>query len=206
MSELVDRINAVRREVVTTAIGGHEGKAVILRRRYDSPAADVWNACTSPERLARWLAPVSGELRLGGAYELEGNARGEVLACQEPTLLRVSWIYGEEIPGTPAPEVTLRLPPDGDGATLLELEHVAVVDPEFWDRYGPGAVGVGWDLALIGLEAHLGGTEAKEEREFILGSAERWRAAHEASGADAAEAERSAANTAAFYAPEPQES
>ncbi|RKN11998.1 SRPBCC family protein [Streptomyces radicis] len=206
MSELLDRINAVRRKVTTTAIDGREGKAVILRRSYDSPAADVWNACTTPERLARWLAPVSGELRLGGAYRLEGNARGEVLACEEPTLLRVSWIYGEEVPDTPASEVTLRLTPEGEGGTLLELEHVAVVDPEFWDRYGPGAVGVGWDLALLGLAAHLDGTEAKEEREFVLGSAERWRGAHEASGADAAEAKRSADNTAAFYAPDPEES
>ena len=50
--------------------------------------------------------------------------------------------------------LTVRLAPAGDG-TDLELEHVAHVDDAFWDQFGPGAVGVGWDLALMGLAEHL---------------------------------------------------
>jgi uncharacterized protein YndB with AHSA1/START domain len=33
---------------------------------YDTDIDDLWNACTTPERLARWLAEVSGDLRVGG--------------------------------------------------------------------------------------------------------------------------------------------
>ena len=32
------------------------------------------------------------------------------------------------------------------GGTRLELEHIAHVDDERWAEFGPGAVGIGWDL------------------------------------------------------------
>lgn len=35
--------------------------------------------------------PVSGELRVGGAFQLEGNAGGEILACEPPNLVRLTW-------------------------------------------------------------------------------------------------------------------
>ncbi|WP_063784427.1 SRPBCC family protein [Streptomyces sp. SBT349] len=214
MSDLVDRINAVRREVGGRTLPGGDATTVVLRRSYPYPVEDLWDACTAPERIARWLAPVSGDLRLGGRYQLEGNAGGEVLRCEPPTLISVSWIFGEAPEGTS--EVTVRLTAqetDGGGsATLFELEHAAVPDPSFWDEYGPGAVGVGWDLALLGLDHHLDGADLPREEEmhlvpegraFILASCERWGEAHVASGVPEADAGRSAGNTAAFYAPPP---
>ncbi len=54
-------------------------------------------------------------------------------------------------------EVEVRLAAEGNERTLFELEHVAVVPPEMWDRFGPGAVGVGWDLTVLGLGLHLRG-------------------------------------------------
>ena len=33
---------------------------------YDTDIDDLWSACTTPERLARWLAQVDGDPRLGG--------------------------------------------------------------------------------------------------------------------------------------------
>ena len=45
-------------------------------------------------------------------------------------------------------EVTLT--PDGE-RTVLELAHEAHVTPDLWGQFGPGAVGVGWDLALMAL-------------------------------------------------------
>ena len=46
------------------------------------------------------------------------------------------------------------LPPTDDG-TRFELEHIAHVDDERWAEFGPGAVGIGWDLGLMGLGLHL---------------------------------------------------
>jgi uncharacterized protein YndB with AHSA1/START domain len=180
--------------------GGHR---VVLCRRYQAPAEDVWDACTSPERIARWLTPVTGDLRPGGSYQLQGNAGGSILRCEPPRLLRVSWVFGD----APPSEVELRLSED-DGGTLLELEHSGLADAALWAQFGPGAVGVGWDLALLGLGLHLAG-QAKPDpvawlgsatgREFVTQSSQAWRAAFEASGASAAEAAAAARQTTAFY-------
>ena len=183
-----------------------DARVVLLSRTYDAPVEDVWEACTDAERIARWFLPVTGELRLGGRYQLQGNAGGEVRECEPPHRFLVTWGMSEDDRST----VELRLAPADDGATELTLEHVAVVPPEFWDQFGPGAVGVGWDLALVGLAAHVAGVDlgdpatletSPEMRALQTASAQLWRGAHEASGADPAAAEAAAAATTAFYVP-----
>jgi hypothetical protein len=168
----------------------------------------VWDACTTAERIGRWLMPVSGDLRLGGRYQLHGNAGGEVLRCEPPRLLRVTWGMGDG----PASEVEVRLSP-GDGAeTIFELEHTAAVDPAMWDHYGPGAMGVGWDLALLGLFLYLSTGQDRPEdpdawatspeaRGFIARSSEAWGAAFRQAGATEAQAAAATAETTAFYTP-----
>jgi len=120
----------------------------------------------------------------------------------------VSWVFGD----APPSEVEVRLTPGDNHATVLELEHtVSVLDPEPWASFGPGAVGVGWDLALLGLNRHLSGQAAtdsqswprsQEGREFLTQSSRTWGTAHEAAGATAAAAAAAAArHTTAFYVP-----
>ncbi|MFF7640674.1 SRPBCC domain-containing protein [Streptomyces canus] len=207
MSEIADAINRMHRRVGTRQVEAGEARTVLLRRTYDAEVADVWDAVTSPERIARWFMPVSGEFKVGGRYQLEGNAGGEILECVEPERLRVSWLYGPD-PGFS--EVEVRLTAEDGERTVLELEHVAVVPDGFWDQFGPGAVGVGWDLGLYGLALHLaGGGLDKEEaatwhttpegRAFITGSGEGWGEAYAASGADQETASRTAAATIASY-------
>ncbi len=36
--------------------------AVRVEDIYDTDINDLWDACTKPERLARWIAEVSGDL------------------------------------------------------------------------------------------------------------------------------------------------
>lgn len=207
MSEIVDELNRLHRQVGVRQVEAGEARTVLLRRTYDAEVADVWDAVTSPERIGRWFLPVSGEFKVGGRYQLEGNAGGEILECQEPTRLRVSWLYGPD-PGFS--EVEVRLTPDGEERTVLELEHVAVPPPEFWDRYGPGAVGVGWDGALLGLGMHLaGGGMSREEAEawqvsaegkqFFRRSGEKWGEAYASSGADREVVAATTAATIGFY-------
>jgi uncharacterized protein YndB with AHSA1/START domain len=203
MIDVVAHINEIQREVNTGQSGQGEGTSVVLRRRYDAGVDDVWDACTSPERLKRWFVPVSGELKLGGRFQLEGQAGGEILRCEPPKLLRITWVYGDQPPS----EVEVRLTPRGDEETLFELEHIAIMAPGM-EKYGPGAVGVGWDLGLLGLGLHLaGGTidnpgeweQSDEAKEFVTLSSQAWGAAYRRFGASAEEVATAVAETTAFY-------
>lgn len=201
--DILDELTRAHRELVDG-----KRKTVTLRRRYDAEVEDVWDACTDPDRLRRWFAPVSGELRLGGTYRIEGNAGGEILHCEPPRRFTISWLFGEN-PGFS--EVEVSLTPEGDG-TLFELRHTAEVPEEFWSQFGPGATGVGWDLVLLGLALHLTGAEKPEEstfhltddgRAYILGSSQAWGEAHRAAGGTPAEVESTVAAVSSFYAPQP---
>ena len=214
MINIEPEIDATHRSVGTTQLAGIEARVVRLQRSYDSPVEDVWEALTTPERISRWFLPISGDYRLGGRYQLEGNAGGEILECDRPNLFRVSWVFGEMADAGPASEVVVRLTPAGAGSTTVELEHIAVVPDEFWDQFGPGAVGVGWDGAVLGLSLHLRGGSVSdpiawqvsaEGREFFAYSSAAWGAAYEASGADPDVVAKAVANTTEFYAPAPQE-
>ncbi|MDQ2955516.1 MAG: SRPBCC domain-containing protein [Actinomycetota bacterium] len=62
--------------------------AVRVEDVYDTDIDDLWKACTTPARLARWIAEVSGDLHLGGTVHAvftstwAGPARIEV--CEAP--------------------------------------------------------------------------------------------------------------------------
>ncbi|CAM5615661.1 SRPBCC family protein [Streptomyces atroolivaceus] len=207
MGEIAEEAGRVHREVGTRRVGSDEAGTVLLRRTFDAPAADVWGAVTSPERIARWFLPVTGDLRAGGSYQLEGNAGGEILECVPPGRLRVSWLFGPD-PGFS--EVEVRLAPEGGDRTVFELEHASVIPEEFRSQFGPGAVGVGWDLALLGLGWHLagGGIDPEEAVEwhtspeakaFVARSGEEWGRAFAASGADPETVTATTVATIAFY-------
>ena len=67
--------------------------AVRVEDVYDTAIEDLWAACTTPERLARWIAHVSGDLRVGGDIQVvftstwTGPARIEVLRSPQHLLL-----------------------------------------------------------------------------------------------------------------------
>jgi uncharacterized protein YndB with AHSA1/START domain len=201
----------VTREVRSGSRDGAETKIAIARRTYPTDRPDLWDALTSAERIPRWFLPVSGDLEPGGRYQLEGNAGGVIERCDEPESFAVTWEYGSmmswiEVTRTPA----------GDGTTL-ELAHEAVVDPEMWGQFGPGAVGVGWDLALMGLGEHIdtGSPVDKEQAlafptspkgvEFVKRAAEDWAEAAIRDGDDPAAAREAAERTVAFYTVPPED-
>lgn len=180
MFDLLEELTALNRQVRRDDRGGTV--AVVVSRRYDADAADVWDALTNPERLPRWFYPVSGDLLAGGGFQLEGHAGGEIRRCDPPTLLQVTF-------GGPESVVDVRLDATG-GATTLELTHTV---PLAMAGSGAGAlfVGPGWDGALLALGSHLRGTlvgdplEAASSPEMITfnqGSIDRWTEAVEGSG------------------------
>ena len=209
VKDLIDQLQAASRRVGTDTLPAGAAQVVAITRTYPAEVEDVWDAITDPARIPRWFLPISGDLRLGGTYQLEGNAGGEIRVCEPPHRLLVTWIFGEP----PGPEdsslVEVRLTAV-DGGTQLELEHTAVVPPEFWDQFGPGAVGVGWDLAMLGLGAHLAGDELGDPaslerdpamRDAMTRSSEAWGEAYAASGADATIVTRAVTGTTAAYVP-----
>lgn len=212
MIDIIAEITAIHRKVGSAQLPAGQARKVSLHRRYDAPIEDVWDAITNPERIRRWFLPVTGDLRLGGTFQLQGNAGGEILRCEPPRLLAVTWVMGEQKTETNTSEVEVRLSPSDEGGTVLELDHTAIVPPDFWATYGPGAVGVGWDGALLGLALYVrtgeavsdpeGWSMSPEGRAFMTESSAAWRAAHEACGASPQEAAAAAENTRKFYVPD----
>jgi uncharacterized protein YndB with AHSA1/START domain len=134
------------REVRSGFRDGAATKIVIARRVYLADQADLWEALTSADRIPRWFLPVSGDLRVGGRYQTEGNAGGIVERCKEPESFAVTWEFGgmlSWLEGT--------LTPNGD-RTVLELAHEAHVDPVSFPASRDGAAFIraaaaGWAAA-----------------------------------------------------------
>jgi uncharacterized protein YndB with AHSA1/START domain len=211
MIDVDHQISSVDREVGSRTLSAGEARTLTVSRVYETAPEDLWDACTNPERLPRWFLPISGDLRPGGRYALEGNASGTIERCEPPHRLDATWEYGGQISW-----IELRLTPEPDGGTRFTLAHIADVEDDVWATYGPGAVGVGWDQALIGLTLHItGGADrleradveawqaSAEGRRFVTRSSQRWAAASIAAGTDAAEARAAAERTSGFYSGEP---
>ena len=204
-------LGAVERSVSSLERDGKPARAVTLVRTYDATVEDLWDAITNGERIPRWFLPISGELSLGGHYQLEGNAGGVITACEQPSHLALTWEFGGDVSW-----LEVRLSDEGAGRARLRLTHTALLS-EHWGKYGPGAAGVGWELGLMGLAIHLAQpTEPKpdeaalsaspEGKAFITRSSEGWGQASIAAGEAAEAALAAARETTAFYTGESAES
>ncbi|MBB5911399.1 uncharacterized protein YndB with AHSA1/START domain [Nocardia transvalensis] len=210
LSDPVEVAGLVAREIRTGSRDGAPTKIAVARRTYATDRDDLWNALTDGERIPRWFLPVSGDLRVGGRYQLEGNANGVVERCEAPERFAVTWEMGPQVSW-----VEVVLTPDGEG-TRLELIHEAHVDPDLWTQYGPGAVGIGWDLVLMSLGLHLASGEAvdpdeglafpttPEGTEFVRAAAGGWAEAAAGDGDDPAAARAAADRVTEFYTVEPE--
>ncbi len=206
--DVEENLGATTRTVSSLERDGQPARAVTLSRGYDTTVDDLWDAVTSRERIPRWFLPVSGDLELGGHYQLQGNAGGTVTACERPSRFALTWEFGGDVSW-----VDVRVSDDGAGRARLTLAHTARLSPH-WDEYGPGATGVGWEMGLLGLALHLADPTAPkldEEafaasrggRAFIAGSSHGWGEAAVAAGEDPDAARAAAGRTKASYTGEP---
>ncbi|MGZ0147582.1 SRPBCC family protein [Kribbella sp. WER1] len=145
MIDILEHINAIQREVSRTG----ETVTVLMRRTYRAEPEELWDALTDPERMRRWFWPVSGDFRVGGSFQLEQNAGGEILECEPPKRFKVTF-------GGPTSLLELRLLRGSGSSTDLELEHSMAEAPA---PGGAGAlwVGPGWDGGLLGLALYVDG-------------------------------------------------
>lgn len=202
--DVTTALGAVTRQVRNIERNGKPAKVIVATRVFDTDPADAWDALTSPKRIPRWFLPIEGELKVGGRYQLIGNAGGVIEKCDAPRHLAITWEMRGEVSW-----VDVTLAPVAKG-TLLTLEHTAHVPDEFWGQFGPGAVGVGWDLCLLGLALHVSGAmgSAKdgeawaatdEGKRFTTSLSDAWGQASIASGTPKDAALAAAQNTTKFY-------
>lgn len=124
--------------------------AVVFDRHYATTPADLWQACTEPERLARWFAPVSGELSAGGEFTVHfddaDTPRCRVLSCRAPERLVWEWPIRDV-----RTVVTAELSADGEG-TRLVLRHERLTAGQ------ASGYAAGWDTYVRRLDAVVDGT------------------------------------------------
>jgi len=124
--------------------------AVRVEDVYDTNIDDLWEACTDPERLARWIAKVSGDLRVGGSvhavFTSTWSGPGRVDVCEKPHHLLLTMD-----PGTPdETRIEAWLKEQGSGTRLVVEERGLPLDhlPSY---------GAGWQAHLDDLGHSLRG-------------------------------------------------
>lgn len=133
-----------------------DGKgAVRMEDLYDSGIEDLWSAVTDPRRLARWIAEVEGDLRLGGRFHARFTSAwdgpGRIDVCRAPHRLVVTMA-----PGTSEEtviEATLVAEKD---QTRLVVEERGIPLDELADH------GAGWQAHVEDLTALLDGRDAAD--------------------------------------------
>jgi uncharacterized protein YndB with AHSA1/START domain len=206
MIDVITEISEAHRKVGARMLEGDEARVVTISRSYAAQLADVWDACTNSQRIPRWFLPVHGQLTIGGRYQFEGNAGGTISRCDAPHGFDATWEYGGDVSW-----IELRLTDEGNDHTLFQLNFISRVDDDKWAQFGPGAAGVGWDGALMGLSLHLSTREtvnpdgvaewsaSDDGRWFLTASSDAWYDASVAFGTDPTDARLAADRTTAFY-------
>lgn len=135
-----------------------DGAGVVhMEDRFNTDADDLWEALTEPSRLARWIAQVRGDLRIGGLFEAaftsgwEGDGRVDV--CEPPNRLLLTMCPGTEEQTV----IEARILPDGGNVRLIIEERGLPLD-------GYASYGAGWQAHIEDLEAHLSDRSSGEWR------------------------------------------
>lgn len=206
MIDVDTQIDSVTRRVSTRVLDTGWARVVALTESFDVTVGKLWDLTTTKENIPKWFLPISGELRLGGRYQLEGNAGGRIESCNAPERFAATWESGGEASWI---EVAYRR--TSDAKSELELKHIAHIDADQWAEYGPGAVGIGWDMALMGLATHVKTGEPVDPHagaawagsddgvEFMRRSSDVWRAANVAAGTEDNAASAAADRVLAAY-------
>lgn len=203
MTDLAEHVDAIDRLVAQQSTGDGPTVVVSLSRRYPAEMTQVWAALTEPDRVRRWFLVLTGDLRPGGTFQLEGNASGDILTCRPAEQLVITF-------GGPSSVVEVRLTADG-GGTRLSLHHTVPMEMA-GSSAGALYVGPGWDAALMGLALYLAGdvsrnpleaSSSREGQQFAAYSLDAWVAVVEASGTADATAVAAAKKTSlAQFAPD----
>ena len=127
--------------------------AIRVEDVYDTGIDDLWDACTNPERLARWIAKVSGDLRVGGSihavFTSTWTGPGRIDVCEKPHHLLLTTGPGTDDEA----QIEAWLTEEGPRTRL-------VVEERGLPRERLHFYGAGWQAHLEDLARSLGGEAA----------------------------------------------
>ena len=143
---------------ITGTLRSVGGRGVVrMEGSYDTGIDDLWSALTDAHRLARWIAEVEGDLRLGGLFRATFTSGwegpGRVDACEPPRYLLVTMTPG----GEEETVIEAVLAAEGD-RTRLVVEERGIPLAEL------AAHGAGWQAHLEDLAAQGAGREPADWR------------------------------------------
>ena len=124
--------------------------AVRVEDVYDTDIHDLWEACTDPARLSRWIAEVSGEMREGGTVQLVFTSTwtgpAVIETCDAPHHLLLTTQPGTDEEG----QVEAWLTEEDSGCRLVVEERGLPADELHY-------YGAGWQAHLEDLLIRSGG-------------------------------------------------
>jgi uncharacterized protein YndB with AHSA1/START domain len=138
-----------------------DGKSIVrIEDRFATDIDDLWSALTAPQRLARWVGEVEGDLRLGGEFRAHFFASGwegtgRIESCEPPRRLLVLTKQATEPEKPYHHPIEVTLTPDGGGTILvweergMPLEHLA-------------AYGAGIQIHVEDLGDYIAGRERRD--------------------------------------------
>lgn len=194
LSATPDGVDAVRRGVELLEVDGGVRVETSLTTTFGASPAELWPLLTRAPRLARWYGPVTGRLVEGGEFSTVAGAHGRILEVEAPHRLHLTWEYADRVD-----DLQISLDPQDDGTSEFRIIHRGDVPRETFDAYGPGAMAIGWDIAVLGLAAATGGWRAlrldvpapgpvwlasEEGQSWVRAWSIRWAAASVAAGTD----------------------
>lgn len=139
-------------------VDGTDTGVVRMEDRYDTDIDDLWLAITEPPRLARWIAEVKGDLRVGGEFHASFTSGwvgpGRVDVCERPRRLRLTMSPGQAGDET---VIEAELVVEGN-QTRLVIEERGIPLNEIAGN------GAGWQAHVEDLAAYLAGREPLDWR------------------------------------------
>jgi uncharacterized protein YndB with AHSA1/START domain len=128
--------------------------AVRVEDVYDTDIADLWSAITEPDRLARWIATVEGDLRVGGTIQAQFTSTwegpGRIDVCEAPNRLLLTM----EPESEDEAEIEAMLTAEGARTRLVVEERGLPLD--VLHKHGAG-----WQAHVEDLGRYLAGGESQ---------------------------------------------
>lgn len=134
---------------------------------------DIWGALTKPEKLAKWLGPVSGKLAKGGVYHIAAAATGQISVCEPKRRLALTFVGGSMKEGGVEQALDITFGTEGKGRakhSVIRLKITARqsdVPLASWAANGPAALGIGWEIIALSLGQYLDAPKADRSASFI---------------------------------------
>ena len=142
------------------AVTGPEPRVAVVSQRLPAPPEAVYDEWTDAAKRAEWMCPrparclhVTADPRVGGLvrFDIEENGErfsvtGHYLTLARPHLVAFTWSCSTWPDPSSQSVVTVTIEPDGDGASVMTIEH-ALLPPALAPQHARGWAAIAGQLA-----------------------------------------------------------